>query len=97
MGAELMKAARFHELNRPLRIEDIAIPEIGDDEVLVRVKAVGLCGTDIHITREGLTVPAFMPITPGHEPAGVVARLASTAASARNVCRGAAHCASGDV
>ncbi|HLZ58405.1 MAG TPA: zinc-binding dehydrogenase [Ktedonosporobacter sp.] len=77
MPTALMKAARFYELNAPLQIERISIPEIGDDEVLVQIKAVGLCGSDIHIIREGLTVPAFKPMTPGHEPAGVVARVGS--------------------
>jgi Zn-dependent alcohol dehydrogenase len=41
MANELMRAARFYELNAPLRIENIPIPEVGDDEVLVQVKAVG--------------------------------------------------------
>jgi alcohol dehydrogenase, propanol-preferring len=75
-----MKAARFYELDAPLRIEDIAVPEIGDDEVLVQVRAVGLCGTDIHILKEGQTLTAFKPITPGHEAAGVVARVGSAVA-----------------
>src|SRR5690242_18383942 len=74
MTAELMKAARFYGLNMPLRIEQIPLPDIGDDEVLVQVKAIGLCGSDIHILREGLTPTGFLPITPGHEPAGIVAR-----------------------
>ncbi|HEV2656258.1 MAG TPA: zinc-binding dehydrogenase [Ktedonobacteraceae bacterium] len=72
-----MKAARFYALDTPLRIEDIPVPEIGDDEVLVQIKAVGLCGTDIHILKEGQTLTAFKPITPGHEAAGVVARVGS--------------------
>src|SRR5437588_400401 len=74
MVSEMMKAARFYELDAPLRIEHIPIPEISDDEVLVQVKAVGLCGSDIHILKEGLTLTAFKPITPGHEAAGIVAR-----------------------
>lgn len=74
---ETMKAARFYEIDTPLRIEHVPIPEIGEDEVLVQVKAVGLCGSDIHILKEGLTLTAFKPITPGHEAAGIVARVGS--------------------
>lgn len=77
MATELMKAARFYALNEPLKIEHIPVPEIADDEALIQVKAVGLCGSDIHMLREGLTATGFMPITPGHEPAGIVARVGS--------------------
>lgn len=77
MATEMMKAARFYEIGVPLRIEHIPIPEIGEDEILVQVKAVGLCGSDIHILKEGLTLTAFKPITPGHEAAGIVARVGS--------------------
>jgi propanol-preferring alcohol dehydrogenase len=72
-----MKAARFHEVNEPLRIEDVPVPEIQEDEVLVQVEVVGLCGSDIHIVYEGVTPTAFKPITLGHEPSGVVARMGS--------------------
>ncbi|HEX2215158.1 MAG TPA: alcohol dehydrogenase catalytic domain-containing protein, partial [Xanthobacteraceae bacterium] len=43
-----------------------------DDEVLVEVKAAGLCGSDIHIVIEGVTPTPYVPITIGHEAAGVV-------------------------
>src|SRR5437868_284493 len=72
-----MKATRFYAVNTPLRIENIPVPEIDADEVLVQVKAVGLCGSDVHIVYEGVTPTAFKPITLGHEPAGVVARVGS--------------------
>jgi alcohol dehydrogenase len=45
-------------------------PQIKDDEVLVRVKAAGICGTDIAIVNETLKTPR--PIIPGHEIAGVI-------------------------
>ena len=70
-----MKAARFHEVNEPLRIEDVPVPEIQEDEVLVQVEAVGLCGSDIHIVFEGVTPTPFKPMILGHEPSGVVARI----------------------
>jgi propanol-preferring alcohol dehydrogenase len=68
-----MTAARFHEVNEPLQLEEISVPEIQEDEVLVQIKAVGLCGSDVHIVFEGVTPTPFKPITLGHEPSGVVA------------------------
>lgn len=70
-----MKAARFYEVGEPLKIEEIPVPEIREDEVLVRIKAAGLCGSDVHIVHEGVTPTAFKPITLGHEPCGVVAAM----------------------
>ncbi len=70
-----MTAARFREVNEPLQLEDIPVPGIREDEVLVQVKAVGLCGSDVHIVFEGVTPTPFTPITLGHEPSGVVAAM----------------------
>ena len=74
-----MTAARFREVNEPLQLEDIPVPGIREDEVLVQVKAVGLCGSDVHIVFEGVTPTPFTPITLGHEPSGVVAAMGARA------------------
>lgn len=76
-----MKAAVYHGRN-DIRIEDFAEPIAGPGELLVRVGAVGICGTDAHELSHG---PAFFPIDaphpvtghsgpmiPGHELAGTV-------------------------
>jgi alcohol dehydrogenase, propanol-preferring len=68
-----MRASRFYAAGTPLRIEELPVPEPADDEVLVRIEAAGICGSDLHIALEGVTPTAFVPITLGHEPAGVVA------------------------
>ena len=70
-----MQAARFNQAGTPLALEDIPRPDPGPGEVLVRVRACGICGSDIHIVYEGVTPTAFAPITLGHEPAGEVAEL----------------------
>jgi len=72
-----MKAQRFYKVNEPLRLEEIPIPQIGPDEVLIDVKACGICGSDIHIVYEGVTPTGFLPIILGHEPSGVVAEVGS--------------------
>lgn len=52
---------------------DIPVPTMGDDDVLMQIKSVGICGTDLHIYRGGMKVP---PGTiPGHEFSGVVVKI----------------------
>ncbi len=58
-----------------MSLEDIATPTPGPGQVLIRVRACGICGSDIHIVYEGVTPTAFTPITLGHEPAGQVAEV----------------------
>lgn len=41
-----MRAARMHGYNEPLRLEEIAVPDVGPDEVLVKVAAAGMCRSD---------------------------------------------------
>ena len=70
-----MTAARFYEPGKPLRVEDVPVPRPAADEVLVRVRATGLCGSDVHIAVEGITPTPYQPIVLGHEIAGTVAAV----------------------
>jgi D-arabinose 1-dehydrogenase-like Zn-dependent alcohol dehydrogenase len=93
-----MQAARFTVPGTPLELVSIARPEPGPGEALVRVRAVGLCGSDVHIT-EGHTPTAFTPITLGHEIAGVVEAIHDGAGVGRDVGRNGtagSHFAAGD-
>ena len=66
-----MKAVQLVEVRQPLEQREVPIPTVGDRDVLVRVKAAGICHSDVHY-RAG-TSPAFpLPLTLGHEVAGVV-------------------------
>jgi L-iditol 2-dehydrogenase len=56
--------------------EDVPDPEAGPDEVLVAVKACGICGSDVH-GMDGSTGRRRPPIIMGHEAAGVVSRVGS--------------------
>jgi propanol-preferring alcohol dehydrogenase len=61
---------------QPLRLEDIPIPEIGPDEVLVKVGAAGMCRTDFQLIDGYFTgLQLTWPTTPGHEIAGWVDRI----------------------
>src|SRR6266496_2779011 len=55
----------------PLRIEDVPVPEPKAGEVLLRVRACGVCRTDLHIV-EGELTPLHRPIIPGHQIVGEV-------------------------
>ena len=58
-----------------LDLVDVAMPEVGSDDVLIRVQRMAICGTDLHIYEwdewAGSTIP--VPLTIGHEFMGVIA------------------------
>ncbi|MFQ6080291.1 MAG: zinc-binding dehydrogenase [Candidatus Bathyarchaeia archaeon] len=63
----------------PLRIETVPEPKVKPNDVLIKVKAVGLCGSDVHIYH-GRTPVGKTPIILGHEVAGVVEKVGSAVA-----------------
>lgn len=67
-----MKAWVLHDIG-DIRFEDVNIPKIGDDEVLIAVKTAGICGSDI--PRIYKTGAHKMPLIPGHEFSGQVVGL----------------------
>jgi propanol-preferring alcohol dehydrogenase len=58
----------------PLRLVELPVPEPGPGEVLVRVRACGVCRTDLHVV-EGDLDPHRSPVVPGHEVVGEVVLL----------------------
>lgn len=69
-----MKSAVFYA-KHDLRIEERPLPVLGDQDVLIQVKACGICGTDVHIYEGDKGAAAVTPPTIlGHEFAGVVAQ-----------------------
>ncbi len=67
-----MKALLLSEYKK-LSVVDMPTPEIGEADVLVRVRACGICGSDIH-GYDGSTGRRIPPLVMGHEAAGVVER-----------------------
>lgn len=65
-----MKAVRLHE-GPEVRVEEIPEPPVEAGEIRVAVRAAGVCGTDLHAAHGRLPVPV-LPVTMGHEGAGVV-------------------------
>ncbi|MCH9010556.1 MAG: Zn-dependent alcohol dehydrogenase [Chloroflexi bacterium] len=65
-----MKAAVLHEVNTPLRIEDVEIDGPGPREIVVRTGATGVCHTDLHFANGSYGTP--LPAVLGHEASGTV-------------------------
>lgn len=76
-----MKSAVFYEKHN-LKVEESPIPVIGDNDVLVEVKACGVCGTDVHIYEgdEG-AAPVTPPTILGHEFSGIVTKVGKNVVS----------------
>lgn len=68
----MMKAAAFIEKGR-IEIVEKPIPDIGDNDALLRITTTTICGTDIHILKG--EYPVEQGLTIGHEPVGVIEKL----------------------
>lgn len=70
-----MKSAVFYG-KHDMRVEDSAMPKVGAEDVLIQVKACGICGTDVHIYEGDKGAAEVNPPTIlGHEFSGVVAEI----------------------
>src|SRR5579863_8198380 len=86
MKACLLPARAPIETN-PLRYGDVASPErLEPGQVLVRVRACGVCRTDLHVV-EGELAPRKSPVVPGHQVVGVVEKSGPGASRYRNGAR----------
>ena len=70
-----MKAAVIHQFGQPLQIEEMPVKQPGENEILVKVIACGVCHTDLHACEGDWPVKAKLPLIPGHEAIGYVAAL----------------------
>ena len=77
-----MKAVRYHGPKQPFRLEDVPAPEPGAGEVRVRIRAAGMCHTELHF-ESGLLNLGVAPLTMGHEIAGVIDRVGRGVAASR--------------
>ena len=71
-----MKAMVLKEFNQPLILEEVEKPCYGEHDVLVKVKAAGLCGTDLKIQQGKIPVKE-LPLIQGHEVSGIIAETGS--------------------
>jgi aryl-alcohol dehydrogenase len=68
------RAAVLRDIDAPLTIEDIETGELAEGEILVRIKGVGICHTDVSAAHGVIPIP--LPSVLGHEGAGVVEAVA---------------------
>ncbi|HEX2212397.1 MAG TPA: alcohol dehydrogenase catalytic domain-containing protein [Mycobacterium sp.] len=70
-----MRAARMYGYKQPLKLEEIPIPDIEPDQVLVKVGGAGMCRTDFQLIDGYFGTDMPLPATPGHEVAGTIDRI----------------------
>jgi len=68
-----MRAMQFDRVGQPLRLIERPLPQPGPGEIRVKVRACGVCRTDLHVVEGDLHGP--LPIVPGHEVVGTVDAL----------------------
>ena len=69
-----MRALRYAGPGRA-EIVELPVPSIGDDEVLVAARSVGVCHSDIELLEGRYIIPFSYPQIPGHEWSGQVVRV----------------------
>lgn len=90
-----------------VEIRDIPEPQPGPDEVLLQVKAAGVCGSDVHMWRNHQSWKVKLPLVLGHEFSGVVVQVGERVAgfnpgdrvaceTAASVCGRCVYCLSGN-
>ena len=75
------RAAVLHQIDTPLRVQEVEMAALRPGDVLVRVHASGLCHTDLEVMQGSLAYP--LPIVLGHEGAGIVEAVGSDVASVK--------------
>ena len=67
-----MRAMILHAARTPLRGAELPVPTLGPNQILIRVRACGVCRTDLHVVDGELPNPK-LSLVPGHEIIGIVA------------------------
>jgi len=70
-----MKAAVLPNYHQPLELRELPVPDISPTEVLIKVHACGVCGSDVHLVNEEFKGMSTVPVIPGHEVAGVIEQV----------------------
>ena len=63
---------------KPLELRDVPVPDVGPEDILIKVRCCGVCHTDLHIVEKELA-DAHLPLVPGHEVIGIVAKSGARA------------------
>ncbi|MFP4081411.1 MAG: zinc-dependent alcohol dehydrogenase [Candidatus Aminicenantes bacterium] len=90
-----------------IELRDVPEPEVGDNEVKIKVEAAGICGSDLHIYNWDIGIPTRVPFIIGHEFSGIITEVGKnvsrfqggervTAENSRSVCGHCAYCMTGN-
>src|SRR5689334_17071398 len=71
------RAAVLHATQAPMSVETVTTAEVKGNDVLVRMRAAGLCHTDLEVIEGSLHYP--LPIVLGHEAAGIIEQIGADA------------------
>ena len=77
MTATMTAVVQFDLKPGAVEVREMPIPEIGDDEVLLKIGGVSVCGSDVHQYHGTQSWPVATPVVLGHEVGGTVARIGS--------------------
>ncbi len=75
MAAKMPALVQFALEQGAVELRELPVPEIGDDEVLLRVRGVGVCGSDVHQYHSTQSWDVRVPVILGHEFCGEIAQL----------------------
>jgi len=89
-----------------MELREVPEPSCGDNDVKIKVMAVGVCGSDLHIYKGDITIPTKVPCIIGHEFAGIISEVGNrvsrfkvgqrvTGENTRVACGHCRHCATG--
>jgi propanol-preferring alcohol dehydrogenase len=78
-----MLAARLHDYCKPLQLDEVPRPEPGPRQVVVRVMGAGFCHSDLHVIDGEIRILPKLPVTLGHENAGIVAAVGAGVTTVR--------------
>jgi len=74
--SEKMKAVvKYGQEDGMVELREVDVPKIGPDDVLLEVKAAGICGSDIEMWRHHFTYKVNTPVIQGHEFCGVIVEV----------------------
>jgi alcohol dehydrogenase/L-iditol 2-dehydrogenase len=75
MSGTMLAVVKYGQQDGQVELREVPVPTIGPGEVLLEVKAAGVCGSDIEFWRHSITFPVRTPVIQGHEFGGVIVEV----------------------
>lgn len=74
MNSSMPAVVHYEHKDKAVELREVPIPEIGEEDVLLQVRSVSVCGSDVHMWRNILGHKPRVPVILGHEFSGIIAR-----------------------